>query len=277
MIIKKIFRNLKKPKKIPKKIIDRINYFINFKKYNQNEFEDKQNNIFNSLYLDRKQGKKKLDLILNDLEINQTNKRSMSSEHEIFFSSLSMNKDHQIDNILEIGTHDGFNSFLLSKLFPKSKIDTIDLPENEQDFIDFYNRKETIHKFIKKRNDILSKNENINFFPLNSLKLINHRKKYDLIWIDGAHGYPVVCIDIVNSLNLINLNGIIVCDDIFTKLKDYESDKMYDSIASYETLEYLKKQNLIKYELIYKRLSAKDNCLENSRKFIAIVKKIEKI
>ena len=44
MIIKKIFRNLKKPKKIPKKIVDRINYFINFKKYNQNEFEDKQNN-----------------------------------------------------------------------------------------------------------------------------------------------------------------------------------------------------------------------------------------
>ena len=73
----------------------------------------------------------------------------------------------------------------------------------------------------------------------------------------------------------LNLNGIIVCDDIFTKLKDYESDKMYDSIASYETLEYLKKQNLIKYELIYKRLSAKYNCLENSRKFIAIVKKID--
>ena len=37
---------------------------------------------------------------------------------------------------------------------------------------------------------------------MNSLELINHERTYDLIWIDGAHGYPMVCIDIINSLRL---------------------------------------------------------------------------
>ena len=38
---------------------------------------------------------------------------------------------------------------------------------------------------------------------------------YDLIWIDGAHGYPIITIDIVNSLRIINPKGIILCDDIY--------------------------------------------------------------
>ena len=45
----------------------------------------------------------------------------MSSEHEVFFSSLSLNKSNSINEILEIGTFDGFNALLLSKLFKKKK------------------------------------------------------------------------------------------------------------------------------------------------------------
>ena len=48
---------------------------------------------------------------------------------------------------------------------------------------------------------------------------------------------------------------------------------MYSSIATYETLNELKKQDLINFRLIYKRLNAEDNCIENTRKFIAIVSK----
>ena len=109
---------------------------------------------------------------------------------------------------------------------------------------------------------------------MNSLKLLNHNNKYDLIWIDGAHGYPVVCIDIINSLNLINSGGLIFCDDVYLSRDRKISDKMYASGATYETLKELKKQNLITFDLFYKRLNAKNNCLPNERKFIALVKKI---
>ena len=197
----------------------------------------------------------------------------MSSEHEILFACISL-RNLEVKNILEIGTFDGANSHLLSRLFPNSNIDTIDLNANNNDFINSYNREASIDNFLKVREENLSKSEKINFIELNSLKLINHKKKYDLIWVDGAHGYPVVSSDIFNSLNLINEKGIILCDDIFTNFKISQYDKMYKSIASYETLKALEEQNIIKFNLIYKRLDAEFNCDENDRQFVAICKRI---
>ena len=272
-LLLKIIRNLIRPHKIPKKIFNKLNYYFNHKKYNQNFFEKEQNDIFKYFGLNREEGIKKLTLIKKDLDFKSRD-RGMSSEHEVIFSSLSLSKNKSITDILEIGTFDGLNALLLSNLFPNSNIDTIDLPENDDDFINFYNRKDNISKFIQDRNNILSKNKNINFFPLNSLKLLNHKKKYDLIWIDGAHGYPMVCIDIINSLHILKENGLILCDDVFLELNQSNSDTMYSSIATYETLNELKKQNLVNFRLVYKRLNAEYNCIENTRKFIAIVSKM---
>ena len=56
-------------------------------------------------------------------------------------------------------------------------------------------------------------------------------------------------------------------------LSTSKSDRMYESIASYETLNLLKKEKLIDINFIYKRIDASSNCLINERKFIAIFKK----
>ena len=82
----------------------------------------------------------------------------------------------------------------------------------------------------------------------------------------------MVCIDILNSLKLINDDGIIMCDDIY--INKINSDKMYSSSAAFETLTELKKENLINFNLIFKRLNADNNCLEKNRQFIAIFKKV---
>jgi len=268
----KILNNLARPHKIPKKILNKLNYYFSYKKYNQNFFEEEQNKIFEHFGLNRQEGIKKLTSVKKDLDLKLRDS-GMSSEHEIIFSSLSLSKNKSFTDILEIGTFDGFNSLLLSNLFPNSNIDTIDLSETDDDFVNSYNRKDNINKFIQDRNIILSKNKNINFYPLNSLKLLNYKKKYDLIWIDGAHGYPVVCIDIINSLHILKENGLILCDDVYLKLNQSNSDAIYSSFATYETLNELKKQDLINFRLVYKRLSVEHNCIENTRKFIAIVSK----
>ena len=57
-------------------------------------------------------------------------------------------------------------------------------------------------------------------------------------------------------------------------LSKNNSDNMYHSIASYETLNELKKQNVINFTLVYKRINKKNNCIESKRKFVAIVRKI---
>ena len=204
-MLNKILNNLKKPHLIPIKILEKIEQFLYKKKYNRKLYEEKQNNIFSKLGLDRKLGVEKYKKIKNEFNFFD---REMSSEHEIIFSSLSIN--HGFEKILEIGTFDGVNSLLLSKLFNKSIITTIDISHESEDFKTTYNREKNTNFFVKKRNEILSKNKNIIFREINSVKLINENSKYDLIWIDGAHGYPVVSIDIMNSLNLINQNGIIM-------------------------------------------------------------------
>ena len=72
----------------------------------------------------------------------------MSSEHELLFSALSINKDIDIKNILEIGTFDGANAFLMSKLFKNSQVDTIDLKSDEKEFLEFYNRKKMFKNLL---------------------------------------------------------------------------------------------------------------------------------
>lgn len=248
-----------------------INYFKKkylLKNYNLQKITKEQNQNFSHLNLNRDSGLKILQKIKK--EYNFLN-RPMSSEHEVIFSSIS-NSNNQIKNILEIGTFDGNNSFLLSLLFPESNIETIDLHENDDDFINFYSRKDIIQKFLETRNQTINKRNNIKFKKMNSLNLIKKKDKYDLIWIDGAHGYPNVCVDIINSLNLISENGIIMCDDVF-KNKQAKEDKMYNSIASYETLKALEKENLIKLRFFYKRLNSINNYDKNKIKYIAFFQK----
>ncbi len=267
-MLNKILNNLKKPHLMPIKILEKIEHFFYKKKYNRKIYEEKQNNFFSNIELDRKLGTAKYEKIKKEFSFFD---RGMSSEHEIIFSSLSIK--HKYEKILEIGTYDGVNSLLLSKLFEKSTVTTIDISDKSEDFKTTYNREKDTDIFVKKRNEILSKNKNIIFREINSVKLINENSKYDLIWIDGAHGYPVVSMDIMNSLNLINQNGIIMCDDVFLS-KPNKQDAFYNSIASYETLKALEKEKIIKLSLFYKRLDSDNNCNPKKRQFIALIKKI---
>ena len=268
-MIKKIIKNLKEPHKIPGKILNKLIFLYKKGNYRIEIFEEQQNKKFKELNLDRPKGQKKLKEIKDKYDFLD---REMASEHEVLFASLSSNTEIKINKVLEIGTFDGLNAFLLSKLFDNSHIETIDLDENDEDFKNFYNRKDNLDKFIIKRNDLLYKSKNINFQKKNSIKLILDKNKYDLIWIDGAHGYPTVCIDIINSLKIINENGFIMVDDIY--IDKVNSDRMYDSNASFETLNELKKGKIINYHLIYKRLDKQNNCVEKKRKYVALVKKI---
>lgn len=134
------------------------------------------------------------------------------------------------------------------------------------------NREKNLNNFIDQRDKIIKERKNIYFKEQNSLSLINTNERYDLIWVDGSHGYPTACIDIINSLNLINNNGLILCDDVYID-KPKSQDKTYSSIATFETISVLEKEKLINFHLIYKRLDPLNNCDPKKRKFIAVLNK----
>ena len=122
-----------------KRKIEKLLYFIyGFLKYETNFFEVSQKKIFNQNNLDRNKG---IEIFRELINQNKALKSEMNSEHQIIFAALSINKNHKIENILEIGTYDGKNALLLSKLFPNAKIQTIDLPHEAKQFKATYNRK----------------------------------------------------------------------------------------------------------------------------------------
>ena len=260
-----ILHNLKTSHLIPIKLLRLIRHLYYKKKYDYSIFEKKQNEIFDTEKLNRQSGLIKLNKIKK--QFNFFN-RMMSSEYEIIFSSISINK--KINNILEIGTFNGVNAFLLSQIFSEAKIITIDLKKDSDEYKNSYKRKDKINEFIKQRDIVLGKSKNIFFKELNSLNLINQQNKYDLIFIDGNHSNPVVTIDIINSLNLINQNGIILCDDIWLKDPEKKID-MLDSKDSYDTLKALQNEKIINLTLFYKRLDINNNCNPSRRKYLAYI------
>lgn len=245
---------------------------INFIFTNKNFFLQIQQKNFLEYRFDRNQAEILIQNYRNKYDFLNS---SMKSEHQILFSSLSINYRNKINKILEIGTYDGSNAFLLSKLFPYAEITTIDLPDNDELFRNTYNRKKKFEyeNFVCKRNKILELSKSIIFRKLNSLNLIEEDNKFDLIWVDGAHGHPYVTVDIVNSIRLLkNHESIIMIDDIFIKpLKT--QDSMYFSNSALITLNAFRKSKLIDYKLFLKRVENQFNYFPNEQKFIAFVKK----
>ena len=241
-------------------------FFYNFDKY-----KEKQSYIFSKLNLNREEG---LKIFEEEKSNNKIFDGAMSSEHKVLFASISASKK-KIQEILEIGTYDGENSYFLSRIFPEAKITTIDLEDDNEYFKKSYNREsiEKRKKFCLERDKILSLSGNIKFKKMNSVELNNFLNKFDLIWVDGAHGYPHAAIDITNSIRLLKDNGMLLCDDVW-KSKPLIQDDMYNSLASYQTLLAFKENEMIEFETIFKRLDKYNNSNKHFRKYIAVVKKL---
>ena len=209
--------------------------------------------------IDRESHIKRLNICLDSLNLPKYNEiEGMYSEHLVIFAAISTSS-FKPKKILEIGTYDGKTALILSSLFPNSEITTIDLKDNDRLFNETYNRKTKAKIFSKKRDSILSKQNNIRFMQCNSLELTFKKDipKQDLIWVDGAHGYPTVTIDITNSIKLLKKNGILMCDDVWKDLN--KNDKIYKSIASYETLNAFSGLEMIKTIFFRKRISKNFN------------------
>ena len=234
----------------------------------QNKIIAKQEKDFNSFSLQRDKGIEKLNKILAKLIGRDFN--TDDSEHLLLFSSLSVSS-RVPSKILEIGTADGITAATLALLFPNSEVVTIDLPIDNDKFRMSYDRAKSFKQYVDKRDRLLNNFENLTFSAINSISLNSWSdKSFDLIWVDGAHGFPVLPLDLYNSFRLIRKGGLVVIDDVFVDLR--KLDDMYRSTAAIQTLKLFHKNDLISnYKLIRKRLSLKFNFKDLNEKFLAVV------
>lgn len=227
-----------------------------------------QNNLFKSYGLDREASIPILNQILSEyFSTSYDESYGMFSEHLLLLSAISAT-NHKIENILEIGTYDAKTTLILSKLFPSSIITTFDLPTTSEDFINSYNRKNNL-EFVKNRSNNLAQIKKVVFKELHSVNLVNLDEKFDLIWIDGSHSYPVVAMDIINAFRLANFGAYVLIDDVFKRIRGSKKN-IYESIGAYESCEALKDASLIDhYTLFNKRLSGIYN-YSGREKFISL-------
>ena len=224
-------------------------YEIKYGNYDLSKDLNYNENLFKLLKFDIE----KIKSQLNSLDF-QYHTPGLSWHYHLFVGLKDYFGNKKI-NILEIGTcHGNFSNFI-SKLYDESYITTIDLDESDNQFINTYGReeKEKLDEFLKLRNKNLNRT-NINFIKLNSLNLKNYfkEKKFDLIWVDGDHLNPQVTIDIINSLDLLNNDGIMCTDDVImdNKFKQHKDT----SNGGFLSLKHLEDNDLIKNYYLIKRI-----------------------
>jgi predicted O-methyltransferase YrrM len=252
-MIKIISKILKKTLSPPhysevKKIYD---IFKNFKSRNYDLSKDLDYN--ENLLISLKFQIKKIKSRLNKL--NYSYEDSRLSWHYHLFAGLKDYFENKNINILEIGTFNGQFTNFISGIYEDAQITTIDLNASNKKFINSYGREEKkkLDEFLEfRRKNLLRKN--INFIELNSIhiKKYFYEKKFDLIWIDGDHLNPQVTIDIINSLDLLNKDGIICVDDVIMNIK-FKKDK-YVSNEGFFTLKHLEDNEILKNYYLIKRI-----------------------
>ena len=235
-----------------------------FKKLIYNPKKDLDRNT--ELLIDLELDIEKIKLQLKDLNLDYYTYHHLSWHYHLF---AGLSQKFKKIRILEIGTYSGDFTSFLSSIFPDSEIITCDLAEDNNQFINSYDRDDANIKktFLEKRKINLNK-KNIKFLELDSISLLEHFEKnsFDLIWIDGDHLNPQVSIDIIQSLVMLKKNGIMVCDDVIKNRFQYTNA----SNESFKTLEFLKKKNIISSRYLVKRITRSNSDI---KKFISISKK----
>ena len=230
-----------------------------------------QNQKFLNIGLNRNQAIQKLNSVLSDLYGQMySEKKGMWSEHLVLFSAIS-NIDNPPKNILEIGTFNGETARILSALFPHSRITTLDLEFDDILKSELYKYESKDEKLFSSREMNLRSLPNVTFLERNSLGLIDFHDKFDLIWVDGEHSYPIAAIDISNSIRLLSPTGAAICDDVYLKARD--SNKDGRSTASIDSLESFSRASLIEFKLLNKRLGFFFNFPSRNKKYLGYIKR----
>ncbi len=111
---------------------------------------------------------------------------------------------------LEIGSLEGNSALFVINNFKIKKVVCVDIWEDE-------NFKEEQKKNFSNFKANMSEFSNMveTFKGTSDGFFLNQKDKFDVIYIDGSHEADQVYKDIKNSWKILNINGILICDDYF--------------------------------------------------------------
>jgi predicted O-methyltransferase YrrM len=248
-------------------------YFKLYEKlfFNREEIIMYEREKFSLINLSEKDGHAALHAALQNLRKGVFD-RSIDSVHWLLFGCLSKSEG-KFPRILEIGTSDGTGTRILSELFKKSEIITIDLPDNDPLTRSFYGRSEDdkFKKYLQRQEENVSA-VNVKLLKVNSFFLLDHvTGPFDLIWVDGGHLYPDIAWDLSNVWHLCRKGGYILVDDVIPINKDYRTKLV--STDSSRVIDYIKERADVRVTYFLKRTNAASDSSKYRRKYVALLER----
>ncbi len=204
-----------------------FNYFLFLKFFFISEVIKKKNKNFNI--------EKKNDYIFSE--------DWFSSNIPIWDNTINkeFNKNSKL-KYLEIGTFEGRSAIYICENFQNIKVICVD-PFDEYESVESLAKKQDMKRIYDTfQSNVKDFKDRINHYKISSNEFFKKNNElFDIIYIDGSHYYIDVENDFKNSLNCLNVGGIIIFDDF---LWDYYKKIEENPING--ILPFLNKQKYLK-------------------------------
>src|SRR5262249_8684448 len=132
----RLIRHMKAPHELPKKVRNKLADHRQRADYDERAFTEEQTRHYDRIDLSRANG---IAIHRKTVAAAPHLQGGMHSEHSYLLAALSAG-EKRIDRILEIGTFDGRNAAILSRIFPDASITTVDLMDDDPVFTASYGR-----------------------------------------------------------------------------------------------------------------------------------------
>lgn len=256
----------------PANYVRRLRRLWYLARYDPEKMRQVEDAKFAEAGVDREDALKVLSQHLPALGVEDYNSgENMSSVHWLLFAALSRKQGFR--RILEIGTFDGQTTALLSRLFPKAEIVTVDLPPSDPILAGTYSRDTpSAIESYERRLAVNTAAANIRVLRVNGFFLPSAIEgTFDLIWVDGGHLYPEVAWDLCNGWNHLNSGGVLMCDDVISHPRGTRD--AYVSPDSSSVLNYITVRTGDRCWYFLKRESPEWSADPRARKFVAMLVK----
>lgn len=154
--------------------------------------------------------KKKLKLKHQNFLNTKRTSTDYFSINTYYWNSI-LNKNFKKFSYLEIGSWEGNSALYILKNHSTKNVVCVDLWDKAKSFNKL--NKKNFNNFV---NNLKSFKNRYSYFKMTSdLFFFKNKQYFDVIYIDGWHGTAQVAKDISNSWKILNIGGIIICDDYF--------------------------------------------------------------
>jgi predicted O-methyltransferase YrrM len=152
------------------------------------------------------------------------------------------------ENVLEVGTYRGETTQYLAQLFPKAKLFTIELPEDDPLISEYHTEKERADRVAAELRAL----PQVATLRINTVDLQRQDfPAFDLVWLDGGHYFPEVAWDHFYCVDHLAPGGWLFSDDVILP-----GGRFYDQpehLDVHKVLEYIGTRRQQDFGLLVKR------------------------